>query len=207
MSLVYRSAVASLAAQVALGGVAAVGLFVHTDRARDLRAVFALELASQVVEFAWYLYVVAAYGRVVTWMRYLDWVVSTPVMLVSFVLFFLHRAGAPADDLWRSARLYLVLSLNHLMLAAGFAGEVGALRLPLALGLGGVAFVGSFAAVATYVSDDALSLALYGVVFAVWAGYGIAAAFPYVPKNVAYNALDVVAKNCYGLFLTAYALA
>ena len=35
---------------------------------------------------------------------------------------------------------------------------------------------------------------------------GVAAAFGDVPKNVAYNGLDIVSKNLYGVFLFAYAL-
>jgi hypothetical protein len=42
--------------------------------------------------------------------------------------------------------------------------------------------------------------------FVVWGLYGVAAALADVPKNVMYNAIDVVSKNGFGLFIFVYAL-
>jgi hypothetical protein len=211
MSLVYRSAVASLLVQVLVSAVTFAGFFVRLpdESAADLRVIFGLEFGSQVVEFVYYLFVVCRFRTILTWTRYLDWVVSTPVMLASTALFFRHRRGAPIDGVLDDGGFYAMLGLNWLMLAFGFALEVSRAVPPLAgLALGGASFVGAFAFLGRFVDDgDALSVGLYAAIYGVWALYGVAAALDDVPKNVAYNALDVVSKNFYGVFLFAYALA
>ena len=207
MSLVYRSTLASLVVQLLVGGVTTSGFFL-TQEDDDLRLIFAFELTSQIVELAWYVWVVCRYREIVTWTRYLDWVWSTPVMHISTALFLYHRATLPVRDVFRAWPLYLALSLNWLMLAFGFALETGAVGRVFGLACGGVAFVGSFGALAVLVDEaDGLSVGLLSVMYVVWALYGVAAALADTPKNVAYNALDVVSKNFYGVFLFVYALA
>ena len=171
----------------------------------DLDPILALELLPQVVEFAYYAAVAFWFGAALpTWTRYLDWAVSTPVMLLSAALFLRHRGGAPSGG-----ALAAYLLCNWAMLACGFAVERGyrADRL-LGLALGGAAFVLSFTALSLFLNaDDGLSLGLFWGMYLVWGLYGVAAALDEVRKNVAYNALDVVSKNFYGLFLFAYVLA
>jgi len=210
-SLVYRTAVASLIVQVAIGLVtgASFVLDVTDPAARDeLNVILGLEIGSQVVEFLWYTVVVCRYRQITTWTRYVDWVVSTPIMLASTVLFFAHRDASVAfASPFEGVVIYLCLLCNWVMLLFGFLVETG--RMPRSLGvtLGSVAFVGSFTLLATHVRDsDGLSVGLFWVMYAVWGGYGVAATLPYASKNVAYNMLDIVSKNLYGLFLFAYTL-
>lgn len=207
MSLVYQTAVASLCAQVFFGGITAVGLIAGDDKDGELRPIFVLELVSQVIEFVWYAVVVVFYAEIVTWTRYIDWFVSTPVMLVSTILFLQHRAGDDDNPIGH-ARLWLVLALNWCMLSFGFVYEMGACPMIVAIGLGSGCLVASFAFMSAYWdATDALSGLLLWIMFGVWALYGIAATQPHVRKNVAYNALDIVSKNFYGVFLTVYAFA
>jgi hypothetical protein len=209
---VYRSAVASLVIQLLVAATIAVafGLRLPAKDSSDLRLILALELSSQLIEFLYYTLVVCRFRAILTWTRYLDWVLSTPIMLTSTILFFRYRAGEelyPAT--FRMPMFYACLSLNMLMLAFGFALEFSAaIGKPLALTGGGAALVGSFAAMATFLpSGDDLSLGLYVFTFSVWALYGVAAALDYVRKNVSYNLLDLVSKNVYGLLLFGYSLS
>jgi bacteriorhodopsin len=208
-STVYRSAVASLLVQVVTGGVTLAGSTVENERGRQLRAVLVLEFASQLVELTYYLLVVLSFRRIVTWTRYLDWYVSTPVMLLSTALFFRHRRGAPLlPDALEEASLYGVFGLNALMLSFGFAVEVHALPRPFGLVCGTAALAGSFVMLRRQMdATDDLSEGLYWAMFVVWALYGVAAALDDVRKNVAYNALDVVSKNFYGVFLFVYVVS
>lgn len=203
--LVYRTAVFSLIAQLIIGGFTSIGFFVNKDE--DVSIVFALELVSQAVEFLWYLVVVCRYRKISTWTRYIDWVLSTPVMLVSTVLFFLHRTRTSYSVFLQSGRFYMLLSLNWLMLSFGFAMELTTFPKFAGLLLGSGALAGSFATMGTYVNwHDDVSVALFSIMLVIWALYGVAAALPYTPKNVGYNGLDVVSKNFYGLFLTVYVI-
>ena len=207
--LVYRTALGSLFVQLLVGGVTAAAYFVPVAPAvrDDLRPILTLELGSQVVEFLWYAAAVCAFRSLVAWARYLDWQLSTPTMLAATALFLQHRRGAPLADVPRAPLLYVSFGLNALMLSFGFAAEVEAMPRAVALPLGGAALVGSFAALGTFADRaDALSVGLFFAMFGVWALYGVAAALPHTPKNVAYNGLDLVAKNFYGAFLLGYAL-
>lgn len=205
MSLVYRSAVASLIVQIAVGGVTAASFFLE-NVSSELQLILSLELVSQVVEFLWYLVAVCRYRTIRTWTRYIDWVVSTPVMLLSTVLFFQLRRGESLS--FASPALWVCLVFNWIMLGFGFVMETTESVPRLAgLAFGGVSFVGSFTMLSRFVdSTDTLSVALFVFMYVVWGLYGVAAALPDVPKNVGYNALDVMSKNFYGIFLFVYAL-
>ena len=204
--LVYRTAVASLAVQLCIAVVTAVAYAIPVADARtrrDLNAILGLELASQVIEFAWYAIAVTRMRQIRAWARYLDWVLSTPAMLVSTALFFYHRAARPIGEVFQAPALYACLACNWGMLACGFAGERGWVPTFAALAAGGVAFVASFTLLASLLPPDGDDIAtgLFVAMYAVWACYGVAAAFAATPKNVAYNGLDLVSKNFYGIFL------
>lgn len=208
MELTYRTAVYSLGAQVVFGLLTLVGLFVGDDKEGDLTPIFALELGSQAIEFAWYAVTVVYFREIVTWTRYLDWFFSTPIMLVSTVLFFLHRSETRYSTFVHSARLPSIVAVNAFMLACGFAYELGATPRLASVAVGSVALGGSFALMATYVDfGDGLSVGLWLSMAVVWALYGVAALLPYTEKNVGYNMLDIVSKNFYGVFLTVYSIA
>lgn len=206
-SIVYRTAVASLLTQVVIGVVTGIGYFVHIPDAndeREMHIILSVELGSQVVEFLWYLTVILRYASIETWMRYLDWIVSTPIMLCSTALFLSHRQhdfGSP----FRSPYIYISLVCNWFMLAFGYAAETERIERPLALAIGSSAFVASFTSLAVCVDGaDLPSVGLFWFTYVVWGGYGVAATFPYTQKNIMYNALDILSKNVYGLFLFLY---
>lgn len=209
MNPVRQSACASLFAQFVIGAVVTAGFFVGGDRYRaDLDIILAFELASQVIEFLWYASVLACARTITARLRYIDWVFSTPTMLISFAMFFRHRAatGESVLSVFDSYPLYASLGVNWVMLAFGFALESGVVSAAVGLVGGGLALVGAFAFLALYVTADAVSQAVFWTTFAVWGLYGVAAALADVPKNVMYNAIDVVSKNGFGLFVFVYAL-
>ena len=45
---------------------------------------------------------------------------------------------------------------------------------------------------------------LFAFLVIVWSLYGVSAMMPLVQKNTAYNILDIIAKNFYGLFIYYY---
>lgn len=206
--IVYKSAVASLWVQIIIAGVTFAGFFIDVaDKRQDLQTIFAFEFSSQVVEFAWYLYVVCRDREIRTWTRYIDWVISTPVMLISTALFFYHRRDLPLGDVATTWPIYASVGFDWLMLLFGFLMETDVVSRGVGLSLGGWAYVGVFTTLAVLIDDDdTLSVVLFALMYVVWGLYGIAAALPYREKNVAYNALDVVSKNFYGVFLFGYAI-
>ena len=213
MSLVKRTAQLSLAVQLLAGVATLTSFFVsapqnyeYTD---DLYTILGIETASQVVEFLYYFIAVVCFGgNISTWTRYIDWYISTPVMLVSTAMFFEHRKQSrilDVVDVRISPDMYIVLALNALMLSFGLVMELDVIPRVTGLALGGFSFVGSYTFLAMFVdAGDAMSLWLFYIIYGVWGLYGVAAAMPYVSKNVMYNLLDIVSKNFYGLFLFVY---
>lgn len=209
MSLVLKSAVASLAVQFIVGGITLAGFFLDIPdyKRNDITVILSLEFSSQVIEFLWYIVTVIRYSEIQTWTRYLDWTASTPVMLISTALFFQHRYEKDLSAIFLDWPIYACLAFNWIMLAFGFAAETNFMPRTPALFLGSFAFVGTFTCLAVPILEsDGLSIQLFWTMYTVWGLYGVAAAFPYKPKNVAYNLLDLVSKNFYGIFLFVYSL-
>lgn len=211
MSIVRTSAIASVIAQLLIGVVTSIGFFVNVrdgqDR-EDLNIVLAFEVSSQAIEFVWYTSVLLLSTGITARLRYIDWVFSTPIMLISLGLFFRHRRadGSSVTSIFETFEIYACLAVNWIMLAFGYAMETGCIPNGVGLGGGGLALVVSFTFLAVLVPVDAVSYVLFWVTFGVWGLYGVAAVLDRVPKNVMYNAIDVVSKNGFGLFLFAYTL-
>ena len=215
--LVLRSAKWSIYTQSAFTLVTAASLILPLDgKQRGLLYIAILETVSQVIEFVYYLLAVYYYRGIRTWTRYIDWYVSTQVMLVSFMAFFVYRtSGRSLDVLFTDPEIVpatvAVMTLNAVMLTFGFTVEIvdGFPYRITFLSLGMVAFLVLFLVVFhahVLHSTDGLQVALYMFVFIVWGGYGLAATLPYDAKNIAYNGLDIVSKNFYGLFIFIYAI-
>lgn len=234
--LVVQTARCSLFTQFTFLLVTATSLVVPLAPKDDsLYAIATLETIAQAIEFVYYAYFFAykcgatTRGRIPpTYTRYIDWALSTPVMLLSTLallryLRFRRSAAYEADErvdvfadvLVDYGVLWTVLGLNWLMLALGFVVEwrgdalrPGA-RLAL-LGAGHVVFVANFVLLfATKVRGAGTpGLVLWLFLFFVWGAYGVAAALlGDGPKNVAYNLLDIVSKNVYGLLVLGIALS
>lgn len=202
---VYRTALLSLFVQFVIGASTAVGLFLPAAN-NDVQIILALEVGSQVVEFLWYVVAVCRFRKILTWTRYIDWFLSTPVMLVSTGMFFLLRRDENVMDVFGRGDMWICLAFNWLMLSLGLLLEVRFASRFVGVGLGGLSLVASFTFLGRLIGegDDPWSLGLYYGVYAVWFLYGVAALFPYEPKNIMYNVLDVISKNGYGVVLLVY---
>lgn len=205
---VYLSAAVSLSLQGVLGLLMGVAYLVAVpDHLQDdLLPILSLEIAAQLIEFSFYSLVVSKIIDLSTWMRYVDWFVSTPLMLASTTLFLLHRAGVD-EDVWTSGRLHLMVASNWIMLSCGLAVELNTIPRIAGVVAGSVALSATFFVMGLSLARDVLSVWLFGVTFAVWALYGVAALLDDISKNVAYNLLDVASKNAFGVFLVVYCMA
>jgi len=215
--LVMRTARWSLYAQVLFTAVTAASIALPLP-SKDvaLRDIAILEMASQAVEFCYYALAVFRYGAISTWTRYIDWFVSTPVMLLSTMAFFVYLKDDDAStgviaELFAADRVaytLAVLGFNALMLVFGLL-HTFAYRPLSSLAAGMVSFVAAFATLLVgYVrGTDATGVSLFLFVYVVWGAYGVAATLDERRKNVAYNALDIVSKNFYGVFIFIYSVA
>jgi bacteriorhodopsin len=139
----------------------------------------------------------------ITKTRYIDWAITTPMMLLALCLVLGQNSK-------RSIHLVTILSiigLNYIMLYTGYAGEEKWLDRFTAMILGFVAFFAMFWIIFRSFVKPLYSFAnyaLFGVYLVVWSLYGIVYMFSESYKNIAMNILDFTAKCFIGLGLWAY---
>jgi bacteriorhodopsin len=139
--------------------------------------------------------------------RYLDWFVTTPTMLLSLIMFLKYDAerNTSLADFFNAdetaIHLPIILTCNAIMLAFGLLSEIEVLSTGPSNAVGFVFLIGAFDV--GYV-DTGVGRALWAFTFVVWFLYGVAAYYDQRTNAIAYNCLDVVSKNLYGVFVTIY---
>ncbi len=203
-----------------------------------LMTVIVLELVVQVVELIWYSTVGALYlwaqQEINIKYRYLDWVITTPVMITSIFFFTVWDAdkacidstSAFFNDSSRVIALVVMLVMNMIMLAVGAAYEVPVewakeLFDQVALGmkdaglyLGFVPFAGIFTPlfVATATSFSIWGFISILVMFFTWLLYGVVAILGNINymdeegRNAFYNLLDIFSKNIVGIVISTVSI-
>ena len=136
--------------------------------------------------------------------RYVDWSITTPIMLLVLVLalLFNNKKGA-----MKFSNFLIILFFNYVMLGFGYAGEIGMLDKTFAniLGFGGFAGLYYFIYdkyIKNYNNKDNNLLFLSFLV--LWAMYGVFYMLDDVTRNVGYNVLDLLSKCFVGIFFCAY---
>ena len=136
--------------------------------------------------------------------RYVDWSITTPIMLLVLVLAFLYNNKGGAFSF---TSYLIILFFNYVMLGFGYVGEIGLLEKNMANGLGFVGFAGMY----YYIYDRFIknhsntdNQLLYWLFFILWALYGVFYSMETTTRNVGYNVLDLLSKCFVGIFFWAY---
>lgn len=139
----------------------------------------------------------------ITKTRYIDWSITTPVMLLVLCVVLGTNTNVPL----RFPVIVSVVILDYLMLYAGYLGEIGKINRWTGMIAGFFAFVLIFAIIfflfvrPKYVFANYV---LFGIYFAVWSLYGVFYMLGEEYKNIGMNILDLTAKCFVGLGLWAY---
>ena len=178
-----------------------------------LKQVLGLEMIVQIIEFIFYIGFLSVFNLTdLTRKRYYDWFLSTPVMLFTISLYFFYvnfiegrdtkPIGITEFTITNLKQIIAFVLLNFLMLLFGYLAEVGIMDRTLAFVLGTGALCGSFGVIyQSYAKFSEKTRNIFWAMFGIWAMYGIAFLMPPVAKNLGYTALDIFAKNFFGLFL------
>ena len=179
-----------------------------------LKEILILEAIVQFVEGFFYVWVIVALKdlKIMTPRRYIDWTITTPIMLFSTIIFFkyneLKENGQMTNfttyEFFRDNKenAIKIFIYNGLMLLCGFLGEIGVIDKRIGIPLGFAFFYKSFETIYTeYAVKTELGKQLFNILAGLWSLYGISAMLPLQQKNIAYNMLDIVAKNFYGLYI------
>ena len=137
-------------------------------------------------------------------MRYLDWSITTPIMLLVLVLALLYNNKIGSMNFFY---FIIILLLNYGMLASGYLGENNTLDKTSANIIGFIFFIALYFFIyyvyirPKYNFDN--NILYFSFVF-LWAIYGIVYFFDEKEKNISYNILDLFAKCFVGIFFWAY---
>jgi hypothetical protein len=212
---VYNSLLLSVIVQAITGLIDTIGLFVNVPyKFSFLQKLLKAEFTVQIIEGSFYVYWLNDFKNIanITPKRYIDWIFSTPTMLVTlmFYLIFLNTPDNNKGELKyfelfgkEFKTIAVILILNWMMLLFGYLGEVSVIPITLGVFLGFIPFIIYYYMIyKNYVEigDTSLKIFTYFVFF--WSIYGIVALLPYELKNTCYNILDLFSKNFFGLFLT-----
>ena len=209
--MIYASGLVSLFIQIIVGVIDYLAVNLKIDSKDEiLKDLLKVELGVQAVEFIFYVWLIFYFSKVstnITPFRYFDWMITTPLMLITLSAFLKHD-GSTTDRLSdfiskHKGSIVKIVLLNAAMLSCGLMGELGYLSASMAVTLGFIPFVLNF----KHIKDTFLPQEnkfkkplFYWFVF-VWSLYGVFATMNYQTKNIGYNILDIFAKNFFGLFL------
>jgi len=210
--MILTSGIVSLCVQFVIGIIDYIAINIEISKKDELlKDLLRVELFVQVIEFIFYVWLIYYFSKVsqnITPVRYLDWAITTPLMLITLCGFLNHDENKPTrlvDFLSNyKGSLITIVFLNAAMLLFGLIGEFGFLNPYISTALGFIPFTLNF----KYIKDTFLpsnkdnfkNAVFYWFVF-FWALYGVFALMNYTIKNTGYNILDIFAKNFFGLFL------
>lgn len=214
-----HSAKISLAMQLVIGIVGIHGIFISLpEKDNILTDIMILETIVQFIEMTFYIWLVFYLSTLnfdVTYVRYFDWFLSTPIMLISTTFFMRYLASKSLNQTmtikniiktnW--VELLKIGVSNVFMLLFGFLAEINIITRTNGLIFGSLAFLYTFYVIySEFVDNNNTNKILFYTMFTIWALYGVAYMFPYITKNTMYNYLDVISKNFYGLFVYYFIL-
>mgnify|MGYP001189818620 FL=1 len=135
--------------------------------------------------------------------RYVDWSITTPIMLLVLCLAFLYNSGGRL----KFKTYLIILALNFSMLFSGYAGSVNMIDKYVALMIGFVFFFALYGFIyQQFISKKPIfdNLILFWSFFTFWIIYGLVYLQPDKLKTVAFNYLDLFSKAFVGIFFWAY---
>ena len=136
--------------------------------------------------------------------RYLDWSITTPIMLLVLVLAFLYNSKGGRLNFFT---FLLILFLNYGMLYFGYLGEQDVMDKNKANMIGFIFFFALYYFIyRTFLNNNYNfdNLILYLTFLILWTMYGVLYFYDEVTKNVGYNVLDLFSKCFVGIFFWAY---
>lgn len=212
----FTTLIISIIIQVISGGIEIGTLFKKVPTAHLLiKQLLILEVLVQIIEGIFYFWVAYNFTKIIniTPKRYLDWFITTPTMLITFMSYLIYLNKDKKDKtnsldfftlLKENSGIFItVLLLNWLMLLFGYLGEMEIIPVFLGVFLGFIPFLIYYYMIyVNYVTNSSTGYLLFWYFFIIWSMYGFIAVLPYYIKNSFYNILDLFAKNFFGLFLS-----
>ena len=191
-----------------------------------LENAYFIEYMVSIIEFIGYIILGFYIGSKsnITTIRYLDWFITTNMLLVSLSLFSLFNniyydtkksELEKYDELKKFDLNFIkqeygdiflkIFTANTLMLIFGFLGEINFFNKYISLTIGLFFFTLSFKYIFdNFIQFNYINYITLGIFIFIWLLYAVAFLLDFNTKNIAYNLLDLISKNCFGIFLFFY---
>ena len=186
------------------------------DEKRLLKDIMLIENVVQLIEFTFYISIYIFVSNLIdndiAKFRYYDWVLTTPLMLLTSLLYFIYNDKSEKEDGEKKEKTFSniiktekesiikIFIANFGMLCVGYLQEIGNLDILYSTLFGFGFLFYSFYKLYQYVGDFE-SKVLFWIMFVLWSSYGFAAMMKNEYKNTMYNILDIFSKNFYGIFI------
>jgi len=212
----YITLIISVIVQIITMIIELGSLFVNVPSEFSLiKQLLVLEVLVQIIEGLFYIWLVYNFTKVVniTPHRYIDWIITTPTMLIQMILYLIYLNSKKENSTKQleffslinenSKVIISVVLLNWLMLLFGYLGETKIIPVLLGVFLGFIPFfIYYYMIYINYVSENNIGKLIFWYFLFFWSLYGLVAVLPYYIKNAFYNILDLFSKNFFGLFLS-----
>ena len=186
------------------------------EKHKILTHIVILETIVQFIELLFYIFflrsiVVTNLSQMAT-NRYFDWVITTPIMLLTTIIYFQYQEYIEKNideklDFWKFIKenkqnIITIFLCNFLMLLFGFLGEIKYINMTQSLFFGFIFFGITFYTIyKNYAIKSKSSLKMFYFILFIWALYGVGALFEPINKNNMFNILDLFSKNFFGIYL------
>ena len=205
----------SILIQIITGIITLNGLNIKVEK-KDIILIDILKLETivQFIELIFYLWMSQTNINIKTLAsrRYIDWVITTPTMLLSTIMFMKYEEIKEKNiNKYLTSYNFIeeykedikkILLYNLLMIIFGYLGEINKINKLYSISIGFYFFILCFNLIyKRFAKHSKKGKKLYKFLFVVWGLYGIAAMFPNIEKNISYNILDIIAKNFYGIYI------
>ena len=139
----------------------------------------------------------------ITQCRYIDWAITTPIMLLVLSLVLSFNSKTKIRLHWFIVSIFF----NYVMLYTGYLGETGKLEKIMSQILGFIAFIITFGVIFIQYLLPRFNfdnMIIFWSFVIVWTLYGVAFNFTELNKNITYNYLDLITKCLVGIGLWIY---
>ena len=139
----------------------------------------------------------------ITQMRYVDWSITTPMMLLALMVVLGYNSKTPV----RLMTITTVIILNYIMLYLGYLGEINVISRLNGMIFGFIAFFAMFFIIfMNFIKSKSgnVNNILFGIYLVVWTMYGFVYMLDEETKNTIMNILDCISKCLIGIFLWLY---
>ena len=183
-----------------------------------LKDILILEFVVQIIEFCFYYFVLQKLPQdEMAKTRYYDWVLSTPIMLITAFSYLLYEEQLEQNQNGTPIRLSTILKThaesitqiiisNFAMLSIGYLYETGQVSSKVAFVYGFVFLLNTFNIIYKHAgSKSKKGKFIFSIMFLLWSVYGVAFLLPTGIKNSIFNINDLFSKNFFQVYITIMA--